>query len=262
MKIRPGIELANLSDVGLERTSNEDYYAYWESDNDDEFRRKGRLAVIADGMGGYSGGEEASRLAVQAVCETYKESDGAPQDALLSGFRSAHDRIRRRAMENAELASMGTTCTAVSLMGSDLYYAHVGDSRLYLLRDGVLSCITNDHSRVMEMVRAGILRPEDAATHPDRNILTRAIGVNDDLQADIPLQLISLQKGDILLLCTDGLWGTVNNEQLRSVLNELPPKKACKELVQLGIDNGAPDNITLQILKINGDGRESGTGLR
>jgi serine/threonine protein phosphatase PrpC len=251
MRIRPGIELANLTDVGLERDSNEDYFGYWEPENDEEFRHKGRLAVVADGMGGHEGGEEASRLAVEAVCQAYRESSADSQNALVAGFRSGHERIRQFARENSHLLGMGTTCTAFSLTANDLCYAHVGDSRLYLIRGGVLTQLTNDHSRVMDMVHAGILLPPDAEGHPDRNVLTRALGVGDELQAEIPQQAIPLQCGDTLLLCTDGLWSLVGDQQLLEVLQNYSPTDACKELVRRSKACGAPDNITLQVLKMN-----------
>ena len=255
MKIRPGIELANLTDAGEERESNEDYYGYWESDSDEEFQRKGRLAIVADGMGGHEGGEEASRLAVQAVCQAYRESSADPQDALLAGFQSAHERIQRHARENPRLSRMGTTCTAVSLTASNLCYAHIGDSRLYLIRDGVLTRLTKDHSRVMDLVQAGVIRPQDAESHPDRNVLSRALGVGDELQAEVPQQVIPLRYGDTLLLCTDGLWSLLSDQQLLEVLQNFSPAAACKELVRRGKECGAPDNITLQILKME-TGRE------
>ncbi len=121
MKIRSGIELANLTDVGLQRENNEDYYGYWEPESDEEFQRKGRLAIVADGMGGHEGGEEASHLAVETVRQAYRETAGDPQHALLVGFRAAHEQIQRHARENSQLSGMGTTCTAVVLNGAQLF---------------------------------------------------------------------------------------------------------------------------------------------
>jgi PPM family protein phosphatase len=250
MRIRPGIELANLTDIGLERERNEDYYGYWESDNDEEFERKGRLAIVADGMGGHEGGEEASRLAVEAVCQVYRQSTADPQDALLAGFQSAHEQIQQRAREYSQLSRMGTTCTAASLNASNLYYVHIGDSRLYLIRDGVLTRLTSDHSRVMDLVLAGIILPQDAENHPDRNVLSRALGVGDELRAEVPQHAIPVHFGDTLLLCTDGLWSVLTDQQMLEVLQGFPPTEACKELVRRGKECGAPDNITLQVLKM------------
>jgi protein phosphatase len=250
MKIRPGIELANVSDVGLERANNEDSFGYWEPESDQEFLCKGRLAIIADGMGGHQGGEEASRLAVEVVSQTYRESQAIPQESLLAGFQSAHERIQQYAVEKARTSGMGTTCTALSLMGKEMCYAHVGDSRLYLFRDGVLTCLTSDHSQAMELVRAGIIGLEDAESHPARHILSRALGVGKQLQPEISPAPIEIRDGDTLLLCTDGLWGQLSDQELGEVLQKFSPSSACEELVRRGKEHGAPDNITLQVLKV------------
>jgi PPM family protein phosphatase len=251
MKIRPGVELANLTDVGLVRENNEDYYGYWEPEDDEEFRRKGRLAIVADGMGGYEGGEHASRLAVETMCQVYRDSPEDPQTALLVGIQTAHQLIQKQAREHAELSRMGTTCTAISLTGDKLYFAHVGDSRLYLVRNQQLTRLTNDHSRVHEMVQAGILKPQDAENHPERNVLSRALGAGgESMRADIPDEPVALKPGDTLLLCSDGLWGVVGDEGLLEALKQLSPRDACKELVRRARECGAPDNITLQVLRI------------
>jgi serine/threonine protein phosphatase PrpC len=253
MKIRSGIELANLTDVGLQRENNEDYYGYWESDSDEEFERKGRLAIIADGMGGHEGGEEASHLAVETVRQAYRETDGSPQHALQVGFQLANEQILQHAREHTELSGMGTTCTAVALTDSQLCYAHIGDSRLYLLRDGVLTRMTNDHSRVTELVNAGIIQAEDAENHPDRHILSKAMGVEGDFEPEISEEPIPLLTGDILLLCTDGLWSLLTDGDLLETLPSLSATDACRELVRRAKERGAPDNITLQVLKMNMD---------
>ncbi len=253
MRIRSGVELANLTDVGLQRENNEDYYGYWESDSDEEFQRKGRLAIVADGMGGHEGGEEASHLAVETVRKAYRESAGDPQDALLAGFQSAHELIQEHAREHSQLSGMGTTCTAIALADAYLCYAHVGDSRLYLVRNGSLTCLTTDHSHVTDLVNAGIIRPQDAENHPDRHVLSRALGVGDDLQLDVSHDPIPMLAGDVLLLCTDGLWSLLHEQELLGPLENLSPTDACRELVRLAKERGAPDNITLQILKVETD---------
>ncbi|HET7439944.1 MAG TPA: protein phosphatase 2C domain-containing protein, partial [Terriglobales bacterium] len=134
MVIRPGIEVASLTDVGCARENNEDYFCYWEPETEEQFAQKGRVAVIADGMGGYEGGQEASRLAVESVLEAYGSAAGDPQAALLAGLQTAHERIREYGSAHPQLSGMGTTCTALALNGEQLHFAHVGDSRLYLVR--------------------------------------------------------------------------------------------------------------------------------
>jgi serine/threonine protein phosphatase PrpC len=176
MRIRPGVELASLSDIGCQRENNEDQYAYWEPANDEEFARKGRLAIVADGMGGHEGGQEASRIAVESIQEVFAETpDADAQSLLLTGFQIAHERILDYAAGHPELHGMGTTATAIALLGNQLYYAHVGDSRLYLVRGANISRLTHDHSYVGRLVQNGVISAEEAETHPQRHILTAAL---------------------------------------------------------------------------------------
>jgi PPM family protein phosphatase len=250
MKVRAGVEVAGLSDVGCQRENNEDSYSYWESPDDSSFARFGRLAIVADGMGGCEGGQFASRIAVETVEQIYSNStDTDPQQRLVEGFRQAHARIQQRARENPGLRGMGTTMTAFALVGNNLYYAHIGDSRLYLLRAGKLRVITRDHSLVSRLVETGIIRAEDADNHPQKHVLTAAVGISDDIQPDLSADPVALEKSDVLLLCTDGLWGQVSEPELEQALSQ-SPAEACRSLVQLAKDHGGPDNITLQIARL------------
>src|SRR5215469_14269540 len=254
MHIRPGIEMASLTDVGCQRENNEDFLSYWEPDNDADFLKKGRLALIADGMGGYEGGQEASRLAVETIQNIYDANAGSDlREALLQGFRTAHEKIRAYAEAHPELEGMGTTCTALALNDLHLYFAHVGDSRLYLIRGATISRLTRDHSYVGRLVESGVLGSEEAERHPQRHILTAALGagsvlVNDT--ADAPTSPIAIQQGDTLVLCTDGLWSVVREPEILAVAGKQDASVACKELVRLARERGAPDNITLQILRV------------
>ena len=203
---RPGIEVASLSDVGLQRSNNEDSFLYWEPVGEEEFRRKGRLAVVADGMGGYEGGQEASRLAVETVRHVYDTSaEYDPQKVLLDALHTAHRNIQRYAEEHPQFQGMGTTCTALAILGRHLSFAHVGDSRLYLVRDSAVSRLTRDHSYVGRLVESGIVSSQDAESHPQRHILTAALGSGTDIEPDFPQSAVLLQEEDTLVLCTDGL---------------------------------------------------------
>jgi PPM family protein phosphatase len=255
MNKAPGIEFASLTDIGCQRERNEDSSAYWEPDSEDGLERRGRLAVIADGMGGYEGGQEASRIAVQTICETYADTGLLDhQIALVSSVRAAHERIQEYAIQHPELFGMGTTCTALSVVHSQLHYAHVGDSRLYLIRHGSISQLTRDHSYVARLVMSGVIRPEEAELHPQRHILTAALGVGEQPLIDTPEMPVALEPGDVLLLCTDGLWGIVSNDELRKFANSGSPSEACRQLVQLANQRGGPDNITVQVLRFSGNG--------
>lgn len=254
VEVKPGIEVACLTDVGRQRENNEDSCLYWEPQDEREFRRKGRLAVIADGMGGYEGGQEASRLAVETVREIYDEAfEKDPQPALAKAFASAHERIQNYAETHPEFRGMGTTCTAVVIRGHELFFAHVGDSRLYLIRGFELSRLTRDHSYVGRLVENGIVRAEDAESHPQRHILTAALGSGNAVVADVSPQAVPLQPGDTLVLCTDGLWGLVNEREVVNVVNELDPEKCCRALVDMALKRGGADNITVQVIRVGSD---------
>jgi PPM family protein phosphatase len=252
MRIRPGVELASLSDIGCQRENNEDQYAYWEPVADEEFARKGRLAIVADGMGGHEGGQEASRIAVEAIQEVFAEtSDADIRSLLLVGFQTAHERILQYAEGHPELHGMGTTATAIVLLDHQLYYAHVGDSRLYMVRGASISRVTHDHSYVGRLVQNGVISAEEAETHPQRHILTAALGAGAEVSPEIPQDPIELQKGDLLVLCTDGLWSLLSENEIQSIVAFNEPPEACRALIQLTKDRGGPDNITAQVLRID-----------
>ena len=258
MQIRPGIEMASLSDVGCQRENNEDSLSYWEPKSEAEFLEKGRLAVVADGMGGYEGGQEASRMAVQTVQDVFDHEPASdPRGALLKGFKTAHERIRKYADEHPEFQGMGTTCTALALNDLHLYFAHIGDSRLYLVRGASILRLTRDHSYVGKLVESGVLGSEEAERHPQRHILTAALGAGSEIEAEAPPSPLGLQAGDTLILCTDGLWSLVREVEILEVVSRLGASDACAELVRLARERGGPDNITVQILRVSGNGASS-----
>jgi serine/threonine protein phosphatase PrpC len=249
-KTKPGIEMASLTDVGRQRENNEDSYLYWEPDSDEEFCRKGRLAVIADGMGGYEGGQEASRLAVDTVREIYDTAfEDDPQKALVSSLTAAHTSIQRYAVEHPQFQGMGTTCTALAIVGSRLYFAHVGDSRLYLIRGAKVSRLTRDHSYVGRLVESGIVRSEDAESHPQRHILTAALGSGREVDPDFPAEPLALEDGDYLMLCTDGLWSLITEHEIASVIPANSPAESCLALIKMALDRGGPDNVSVIVIR-------------
>jgi serine/threonine protein phosphatase PrpC len=251
MRIRLGLELAGMSDIGCQRENNEDRYAYWEPVADKEFARKGRLAIVADGMGGHEGGQEASRIAVEAIQEVFAETaSGDPQSLLLAGFQAAHQRILEYADGHPELHGMGTTATAVAVRDHELFYAHVGDSRLYLVRGAGISRVTHDHSYVGRLVQNGIISSAEAETHPQRHILTAALGAGGEVSPETPPHAIALQKGDVLVLCTDGLWSLLSDDEIQKVASSSEPVQACQVLIKMTKDRGGPDNITVQVIRV------------
>jgi len=263
MKVRAGIEVSSQSDIGCQRKNNEDFFGYWEPEDDRQFLRKGRLAVVADGMGGYEGGQEASRLAVETLVAVYRDAVGDdPQQALVEGLRAAHEQIRRYSFAHPELRGMGTTCTAAAIVRGGLagplggplydalYYVHVGDTRLYLIRDGRITQITRDHSYVGRLVESGMISREEAETHPQRNILTAALGTNPDLIMESPGQPEPLRPKDVLLICSDGLWGQVRDPEILAAVENNSVEQAGHELITLARERGGPDNITVEILRL------------
>jgi len=203
-------------------------------------------------MGGAEGGQHASRIAVEAVCEIYPGSpEPDPQQRLLESFREANNRVQQEARAKPMLHGMGTTLTACAIVGKDLYFAHVGDSRLFLVRDGETRQLSRDHSLVARLIESGTIRPEDAETHPQKHVLTAAIGVADDLQPDMPMAPIELRAADVLVLCTDGLWGQMTPGELAGIVSKSSTREACKGLIQLAKDRGGPDNITVQVLRVS-----------
>src|SRR5262249_21174845 len=170
--------------------------------------------------------------------------------SLIAAVREAHHRIQQRAREDPGLQGMGTTCTACAIVGNSLYYVHVGDSRLYLLRNDVLHFLSHDHTLVARLIESGVLRQEDAENHPQKHVLTAALGVADEIEPDAPSEPVSLEKSNVVLICTDGLWGQLNETELKLVLRSQEPAEACQSLVRLAKEHGAPDNVTLQIARI------------
>jgi len=248
-KVRPGVLVLAQTDVGCQRENNEDCFGYWEPEDDEEFSRKGRLAIVADGMGGYEGGQEASRIAVESVISFYRDFKGKEaQQALVEAMQSAHRQIREQAAARPEFAGMGTTCTGLVIVQQSLYYAHVGDTRLYLIRDGEMAQLTRDHSYVGRLVESGLLSREEAEQHPQRNILTAAMGTGIELVLDSPGQPEALRAGDRIVLCTDGLWGQVRDPEILEVVTN--QKQPVDELIRLARERGGPDNITVLMLRV------------
>jgi serine/threonine protein phosphatase PrpC len=244
------IEQASLTDIGCQRENNQDRQLFWMPQGAAELERKGCLAVVADGMGGYDGGQDASRIAVETVQRLYVDSSADPQSSLYHAVVEAHRHILDFAAQNPGLRGMGTTCTAMAVVGSQVFFAHVGDSRLYLLRGAEISRLTRDHSYVTRLVESGAISEEEAETHSQRHILTAALGAGDVVSPDIPSVPILLEAGDTMILCSDGLWGQVKDQEIASIVKDNPLAEACRKLVQLARERGGPDNITVQMVRL------------
>lgn len=235
---------------GLIREINEDCYKVIEPP---EGSGQPALFIVADGMGGHSSGEVASRMAVQFAEELFIENckkDGKiadPSELLRDIIKHSNAKIFEKASETIEHLGMGTTMTISAFLGERVVTGHVGDSRLYRVRNGAIEKITEDHSLIEELVRNGVINREEASHHPDRNIITKALGCERELTADIYETYV--ESGDKLLLCTDGLTNMIDDSEILYVLtNEEDPEIACKSLVERAIDNGGVDNITAIVI--------------
>jgi serine/threonine protein phosphatase PrpC len=252
MIIRPDVELANMSDVGCVRSINEDSFLYAEPQDDADFARRGRLMLVADGMGGHNGGQVASALAVEIVRRGFMEAESDdPRTILIDCFEQAHRAILDASRGSDELAGMGTTCCAAIFKDGNLTFGHIGDSRLYLIRDGHTELLTEDHTVVNALLKRGVLTPEQARTHEQRNVLTAALGAESTtIAGDFAETPKPLQAGDTVLMCSDGLHGLVSDEELESRAWQQPLTEACRQLIALARERGGPDNITVQLLRV------------
>ena len=236
-----GILSAFRTDVGKVRANNQDAPIVSE---------KLRLYGVADGMGGHKGGEVAS---TSARDDLLRELEGkTPSVATLSGaIEEVNRQIYHQQEHDDALTGMGTTLSVLWMSDNFVYIGHVGDSRVFLLRDGEFKQMTLDHSLVEQLVREGVLTEEEAQNHPMRNIITRAIGTDESVEVDVVVE--ERRKGDLWLACSDGLHGLVDDRQMRDALRQYAPEKAADVLLKAALDAGGRDNVTLVIVH---DGEE------
>jgi protein phosphatase len=238
-----------MSDVGLTRQLNEDNWGWT------KLSERSSLYVVADGMGGHDGGEVASAMAVETLCKRAREFEAdkpegeeALEALLRDAFQAANNTVKDAADEKG--TDMGTTLVAILVVEERLgFLANVGDSRGYLLRDGRLHQLSIDHSLVQKMVDRGRITAEQARNHPHSNILLRTVGTEHDV--DIDVFRVQLEAGDRVLMCSDGLWGEVEDRDMESILNTYgDPRIAARELVRAAHHGGGKDNVTLMIVGV------------
>jgi len=246
------LEYMALSDVGMRRANNQDSYAVALASGSDGWLRRGHLFLVADGMGAHAAGELASKLAADNIALSYlKHSQMPAPQALQQAVQEANELIHRRASTSDDFRGMGTTCTALALIPQGAVVAHVGDSRAYRVRGPAIEQLTFDHSLVWEMKAAGQIQSEQASMYVPKNIITRSLGPNPKAQVDVEGPL-PLQIGDTFLLCSDGLSGQVEDNEIGALLYSLPVEKAVRALVDLANLRGGPDNITVVAARVTG----------
>jgi serine/threonine protein phosphatase PrpC len=244
------LDVAQLTDVGRKRPHNEDNMAYVIPKDAQVMAKKGALFIVADGMGGHAAGEVASEIAVETISSAYYQDDNNEDitASLLHAIKRANALIHQRAAENMMRSGMGTTCVAAVLRGSTAYIANIGDSRAYLIRAGQVRQVSQDHSWVEEQVRAGLLTRDQARSHAQRNVITRSLGTQSDVDVDIFTEQVF--EGDTLLLCSDGLSGQITDDDLRTIIGQYSPQESVYRLVERANENGGPDNITAIVIRV------------
>ena len=237
------MKIFSATDIGQKRQMNQDYI-YTSAE---PVGNLPNLFVVADGMGGHNAGDFASRYGVSVLVETVKKDKNFnPVKIIRNAIEEANREILQQAHENASMSGMGTTMVAATVVGGYAYVANVGDSRLYLAGSAMRQ-ITQDHSLVAEMVRLGELRPEEAVNHPDKNIITRAVGTSEDVKIDF--FDVKLESGDQILICSDGLTNMVSDRDIYEILRSGPGEDRAQELVDQANANGGKDNIAVIVIE-------------
>jgi protein phosphatase len=238
----PEIDFFQASDVGCVREINEDAVGQWPHED-------GIVFAVADGLGGAEAGEVASALALEVLSRELARTSGTWTAAkrLRRAFHAANLEIYNKAITVPELRGMGTTLTATALVGATLVAAHVGDTRLYLLRRGELTQLTKDHTWVAEQIQYGVISAEQARKHPRRGTLTRSLG--RELIVGVDVLTLEARPGDVLLLCSDGIHGIIEDREMVPLLVK-GPETACREFIELARSRGAPDNVSAQVAAV------------
>jgi len=224
-----------ITDIGKVRKLNED--SYYLPVNGEQF------CAVADGMGGHNAGEVASAMAIKVFSDYMRDVEVVTAEALRASVVRANDAIYEASRESEQVSGMGTTFSALAVNGSNAFIAHVGDSRVYLIRHGTLMQITMDHTLVEEMVLKGLITVREARVHPKRNIITRALGTDDRVEVD--MMQVGLKPGDVFFLCTDGLTNHVPDREILNIsLSESEWEDKLRQLVGSALEDGGQDNIT------------------
>jgi serine/threonine protein phosphatase PrpC len=247
--IHPVIRIAARTDLGRIRENNEDKFDFFEPEDPDIIARKGLFYAVADGMGGHAAGQIASEMALKTVIKTYY-SDNSPDvpQGLRRAIYDANGLIYDAAQMIVERSGMGTTITATVICGDVAYFAQVGDSRAYLIRNNDIRQVTEDHSWVAEQVRRGAMTEDEAQFSPFKNVITRSLGNMPTVEPDIYVE--ELKPGDIIVLCSDGLSGPLSKDDIRDKVVGKSPSQAALDLIEAANERGGPDNVTALIVVI------------
>jgi len=240
------IEIGNHSDVGRVREINEDYFGSFHGNY-------GELLIVCDGMGGHKGGEIASRLSVESIRSHFESLNNSfnPVKELKASIQSANNNLIDTAKGDPALNEMGSTVVITLLQDDKAYIANLGDSRIYMCRDGTIKQLTKDHSLVQQMVDSRMISQEEAKHHPQKNVITRSLGIGLLTEPEVSDE-IKIKEGDIFILCSDGLTTFVNENEVLKIVSNDSVQDAANKLVDLANARGGEDNITVQIAKVTG----------
>ena len=242
------LEHAAVSEQGPARRTHEDTVTHSIPDDPDLLDQKGALFVIADGVGGHGGGDIASREAAKVLSAQYYQSNALPERALKGAMGETNLHVYDLGIEMRH-PLLSTTLSAIAIVGSRFHMVHIGDSRIYRLRENTdIEQLTEDHSEAAELVRMQIVRPENLRTHPRRHVVTRSIG--SEAVARPMAKSGNVQAGDYFVLCTDGLWEFIQDSEISEIVRFQPVDQACRELVDLTLTRSPTDNITVQVVHV------------
>lgn len=246
------LEYASMSDVGLRRSNNQDSMTVVLAANQAVYERRGHLFMVADGMGAHAAGELASAIAVETVPLAYYKHIGFPPDeALRQAVQAANDEIYHRGCANPDFRGMGTTGSVLTILPEGVIIGHVGDSRVYRLRGERFEQLTFDHSLAWEMQASPDRNKQDLSDYVPKNIITRSLGPNADVDVDLEGPL-PVESGDTFLLCSDGLSGPVRDDEMGTIIGCMPPQDAAQALIDLANLRGGPDNVTVIVVRVKG----------
>ena len=241
---------ASATDTGMRRANNQDSLAIVRSSTRDSWKSSGHLFMVADGMGAHAAGELASKMACDNIPHNYRKSKtGTPTENITRAYREVGAQIHTKANANKDFQGMGTTCSTLLMLPTGALIAHIGDSRVYRVREGRIDQLTFDHSLVWELIRRNHLSPEQADKTVPRNVITRSLGPDPTVDVDIEGP-IPVEPGDVFLLCSDGLSGPVKDEEIGVFAGNFRPDDACRYLINLANLRGGQDNISTVICRI------------
>jgi serine/threonine protein phosphatase PrpC len=251
LRVVPRVKFVARSEIGHARENNEDKFDFYEPDEEPLLAARGSVYLVCDGMGGHNAGQIASELAAKQFLHAYYHLGGTAQEAARHAILQAHHYIAEMASKIPSRYGMGTTLTALILKQDEGILAHVGDSRCYRLREGAFEQLSRDHTLVAHLAAQGILTPEQAKYHPQRNVIRQAVGVADPSEPLEPdIETFALQAGDLYLLCSDGLTDMVDDAEIEAIVREEPPTRAAWRLVDRALANGGRDNITVALVRV------------